>query len=114
MNKGDLKTFIEREIVSILEESINWKYAFGETVRRNGDVVSGNPRDTIDTGETIDDFEVDIEGNRITITFPNDDSSYIFKWREEMGDMGSSSIVEELGGLIGVYIVKDFFEGQGG
>jgi hypothetical protein len=86
----------------ILAEQIEWDAAFGTTVRSDGSVVIGNPRDTIDTGETFESISVDVSPDKLTIKFNNADAEAIFHHRSEIDQIAG----ERVGGRLAVDIVK--------
>jgi hypothetical protein len=110
ISKSEVETEVDELVKGILQDRINWNYAFGQTKRRNGQVIVGNPRDTVDTGETIENFDVDVEPDKIRITFSETDAEHIFRWREEMGDLVVDGVVEEFSGDLAAFVIKSYFK----
>lgn len=92
----------------ILLKQIEWNHAFGTTKRKYGEIVVGNPRDTVDSGMTITSLEVNETEKGVTITFPGDSASFIFDARKEVGDY----IVEELLDKYALRILDYLFKKQ--
>jgi hypothetical protein len=109
ISEAEVEVLVDGLVKDILQDRINWSYAFGETQRRNGDIVVGNPRDTIDTRETIENFDVEVDPEKIRVTFSEDDAEYIFKWRSEMGDLVVDGVVEEFAVDVASYVIQQFF-----
>jgi hypothetical protein len=110
ISESEVEVEVDNLVKDILQDRVNWNYAFGETNRRNGHVVTGNPRDTIDTRETIENFNVDVEPDKIRVTFSEADAEYIFKWREEMGSLVVDELVEEFSGDLAAFVIESYFK----
>lgn len=111
ISKTELEVSVKESVEEILADKINWKHAFGTTVRRNGDVIEkGEARDTIDTRDTIDRLEVYVAPDRIGINFTNEDAEAIFGWRGEIDDLTGNTIVEELAVDVVQYVLQFYFK----
>lgn len=106
----ELEIAVKDSVEKILADQINWNYAFGITIRSDGSVVTGNPRDTIDTAETIENIEVQVSPDNIRIDFTNDDSQYIFSYRGEIDELTGNSVVEELSVDIVQFVLQSYFK----
>ena len=104
-----LENQIKVTVQNIIEEQVEWDYAFGTTKRENGQTVIGNPRDTIDTGETFRGVKATVSPNSIRIDFEGDDSEYIFTARHEIDDIAG----ERIGSTLAVDIVKYILKSTG-
>jgi hypothetical protein len=96
ISEAELENAVHSSVERLLADKINWEHAFGVTERRNGEVVSGNPRDTIDTGKTIEGISVSVSSEQIVITFENDEAESIFHYRNEIDELVTNSVVAEL------------------
>jgi hypothetical protein len=99
-SEAEIEVAVIESIRGLLEEQTEWETRFGITMRRNGSVVIGNPRDVIDTGEFYRGIDVSFSSNRISIKFTDDDARFIFGDRWEMDDLMVDGIFEQLAGLI--------------
>jgi hypothetical protein len=78
-------------ILAVLAREIEWQEAdFGETVRRNKDIVEGNTRDIIDTEDFLKNLDVDITPNSLLIDFGSNSAEYI------VGTHGEEQFKEEI------------------
>jgi hypothetical protein len=96
ISESELENAVQSSVEKLLADKINWEHAFGTTERRNGEVVSGNPRDTIDTGKTIEGISVSVSSEQIVITFENDEAESIFHYRNEIDSLAANTVVTEL------------------
>jgi hypothetical protein len=96
ISESELESAVQSSVEKLLADKINWEHAFGVTERRNGEAVSGNPRDTIDTGKTIEGISVSVSSEQIVITFENDEAESIFHYRNEIDELVVNSVVAEL------------------
>lgn len=96
ISESELEFAVQSSVEKLLADKINWENAFGVTNRRNGEVVSGNPRDTIDTGKTLKEISVSVNSEQIVITFENDEAESIFHYRNEIDSLVANSVVSEL------------------
>jgi hypothetical protein len=96
ISESELESAVQSSVEKLLADKINWEHAFGTTERRNGEVVSGNPRNTIDTGKTIEGISVSVSSTQILITFENDEAESIFHYRNEIDELAANTVVTEL------------------
>jgi hypothetical protein len=96
ISEAELENSVQNKVERLLADKINWQAAFGTTERRNGEIVSGNPRDTIDTGKTIEGISVSVNSEQIVITFENEEAESIFHYRNEIDELVVNSVVTEL------------------
>jgi hypothetical protein len=96
ISESKLENAVQDKVEKLLADKINWKHAFGTTERRNGEIVSGNPRDTIDTGKTIEGISVSVSSGQIVVTFENEEAESIFHYRNEIDELVANSVVTEL------------------
>jgi hypothetical protein len=96
ISEAEIESAVQNSVQELLAAKINWNHAFGITERRNGEVVNGNPRDTIDTGETLEGISVSVSSDQIVVTFENDEAESIFHYREEIDDLVANTVVTEL------------------
>lgn len=76
-----LELRLQQHFEDMLRAEIRWMQAFGITRRYNGTVVVGNPRNTIDTRDSLKKLRVDITGNinfKISIKFLDNNAQFIF------------------------------------
>lgn len=109
---------LRRQIESICEDALaevrEWIYPFKTTRRRNGTIIpEGEPRDAVDTAETISKVVVEPAINGIDIFFANDDAMHVLNevdsYHAEITGIMVESIVEE----VPVLLIEDFFRRQG-
>jgi hypothetical protein len=106
----ELEIAIKESVEKILADKINWNHAFGRTTRSDGSVVTGNPRDTIDTAETIESIEVQVSPDNIRIDFTNEDAQNIFNYRGEIDELASNSVLEELSVDVVQFVLQSYFK----
>lgn len=103
-----LKIEIEKYTQYLLEMEIEWNAAFGKTYRKNGDVVEGSLRDTIDEGGLRDSIYVKIRDKGVTIGFSDEAAKYIFdeiKGRPEFWDYVLDKLPKDLAIIIAEYAI---------
>lgn len=110
ISSTELKLAVQESVEKILADQVNWRHAFGRTIRSDGSVVTGNPRDTIDTAETIESIEVQVSPDSIRIDFTNDDADHIFNYRGEIDELVGNSVVEELAVDVAQYVLQSYFK----
>lgn len=110
ISKTELELAVHESVEKILADQVNWEHAFGRTIRSDGSVVTGNPRDTIDTSETIESIEVQVSPDKIRIDFTNEDAQSIFKYRGEIDELVGNSVVEELAVDVVQYVLQSYFK----
>jgi hypothetical protein len=110
ISKEELEVVVQNKIEKLLIDSYNWNHAFGRTTRSDGSIVTGNPRDTIDTAETIESIEVQVLPDRISINFTNEDARNIFNYRGEIDELAGNSVVEELSVDIVQFVLQSYFK----
>jgi hypothetical protein len=100
---------VEKYIRNLLEMEIEWNTAFGTTYRKNGDVVIGSLRDTIDTGKLYDSVRVTVRRDRgLTIRFNDVSAKYIFdgvRGRPEFWDYALQKLPQDLALLVAEYSI---------
>jgi hypothetical protein len=111
ISKAELESEVHQRVQDVLDEKINWNTAFGLTQRRNGEVVDGNPRDTIDTRNLYDNIEVEVDPNRIRINFNAEDAEWVFHWRDEMGEIMVDGVVDDFVVDIAQYVIQSVLRG---
>lgn len=110
ISSTELEVVVQNKVEKLLIDSYNWNHAFGVTTRSDGSVVTGNPRDTIDTAETIESIEVQVSPGNIRIDFTNGDARQIFNYRGEIDELAGNSVVEELAVDIVQYVLQSYFK----
>jgi hypothetical protein len=106
-----LKIEVENYIRNLLEMEIEWNTAFGKTYRKNGDVVEGSLRDTVDMGDNgglMSTIYVKIRDKGITIGFSDEAAAYIFdeqRGRPEFWDYVMERLPKELGLIVAQYAI---------
>ena len=109
VSQVELESEIHSKVEDILQRQIDWEAGFGLTQRRNGEVVEGDIRDTIDTGRTFESIEVDVSKNSISITFTEEEAEFIFGWRGKVDDIVMEETVDEFAlDIVGFVIGKTF------
>jgi hypothetical protein len=79
--KKKLTKRLQQHFEDMLRAEIRWMHGFGKTYRKNGSIIDGNPRNTIDLRNTINKLRVDITGTvnlKIIIRFLGDNAQFIF------------------------------------
>ena len=105
VSAGEIESLLYDVVQNVLSRRIDWECGFGITLRRNGTVVIGDIRDTIDTGVTYGSIEVDVMGDKISIKFTNDVASYIFGHRNLIDELVIEDMLQQIGAEISLYII---------
>lgn len=101
-----LKRKVEEYIQDLLAMEIEWQTAFGTTYRKNGDVVTGSLRDTLDEEGLKDSLYVIIRRGGISIGFSDKAAKYIFdeeRGRPEFWDYVLTRMPGDLAVLVAKY-----------
>ena len=105
VSAGEIESLLYDVVRNVLSRRIDWEAGFGITLRRNGTVVIGDIRDTIDTEVTYGSIEVDVTGGNISIKFTNDVASYIFGRRNLIDELVIEDMLQQIGAEISLYII---------
>jgi hypothetical protein len=106
ISQAEVESEVYQRVQDVLDEKINWNTAFGLTQRRNGENINKNPRNTIDTRELYDNIEVEVDLNRIRISFNADDADWVFRWRDEMDGIMVDGVVDDFIVDIAQYVIQ--------
>jgi hypothetical protein len=110
--KNDVKQIesrLQKHFEWMLRQEIRWNYAFGLTHRYNGELIDENPRNTIDTKNSLKKLRVDISGTvnfKISIKFLDDNAKYIFGedgHRSDYFDWAMKKLPEYITGMVVEY-----------
>lgn len=81
----ELKAKVQDDISQVFAREIDFDHQFGDTRRKNGDFVKGNPRDTIDLGIMEDStFVTRMDLNGIEIQSVVYYAGYVMEDRPEL------------------------------
>jgi hypothetical protein len=80
--KSHTKAQIKTRATAKLKENFKTEFTFSNgvlltTYRKNGEIVSGNRRNTVDTGETMDSVSLTWTGDTLTVKSDSPDYVYV-------------------------------------
>jgi phage gpG-like protein len=75
--RKQVKREAERQVKQNFETAYDFGGDLGYTFRRNGTIVDGSTRDTVDTGAMRDSVEMEWKGNKLMINIGEDYSSFV-------------------------------------
>lgn len=108
VSAGEIESLMYQVVEDVLIDRQDWEAGFGLTIRKNGDIVRGDIRDTIDTADTLGSIEVDIQDNDINITFINGNASYIFGRRNLIDEIVIENMLEKMSAEVAIYMVQKY------
>lgn len=106
------------ETLLICEEALaevrEWEHAFQTTRRRNGSIIpAGEPRDVVDTAETISKIVIEPTESGMDIYFANDDAYYILNKDDSYHREITEIMVEDIVEQVPVLLIQDLFRRAG-
>lgn len=77
--KNFIKDKAQVQIVENFEQQVKYPFgSFGTTFRRNGTIITGSPRDAIDTGTLLDSVVVSWGGDTLYVRTDTPYAPYVF------------------------------------
>lgn len=108
MSERELKRYCYSIVTQIVHRQIRYNYGFGVTKRSNGEIVAGDTRDIVDTGEFLRGLVVEIDQDiSVTAWFAGGDrTESILNQHPELSGIVMEEILEELSESIAYVAVK--------
>lgn len=75
---------IKEAVLESFRTVLTFDFAFGETVRRNGAIIVGSPRDTYDVGTLAKNVKILRKDRGFQVVFKTSYASVVFKSRPEL------------------------------
>lgn len=114
MTEKDIRNYSLVIIRQILQRQIRYNYGFGVTKRYNGDIVEGDYRDVVDTGEFMRGMVVEVDQDiSLNVYFTADRSEEILDQHPELTGIIMEEILDELADALAYVAVKAKLTGSG-